>query len=547
MLDIQLFVDKFDYKSNPLAKDEWVELYNNAIVHTRGAYPKRIMEEKRTLPKEILEYRELMYEPLTTDIVHRAIDSISRAVYQSDYKLSIEDFNNHFYYENEETNIEKFHFETILQADLEDANAVLYWMPSKNKDEQLINEKVQVQPVIVQCTDIKYIDYQTMVHYNGSVKLTSNKGEIKADVFRLVTSGFIYDLTPYLTSEDEIKYNYVLYYRTDIETAFKVLGGRKSFEKEHGVKINFNVSYFNNIFSWGNEFISIYSDFKPIFDRMSSPIIQLKAGQCPEPHCRSGIIVKENCENTTCTTCKGKGVITDFSPYSTLLMPEQRIGDTPDTSDALRYIIPPVDAVESAKKTAFEYYQLLQNSANITRTDIAQSGVAKDIDRQQKYDQLSVIINNIFDLVRFSCDSIVTLLNPSAKNRENKYKLGNPQKINIQSESELQEIANNKTLPIPIQKQNIIEYIDKKYATDVRAKELQRYIVLKDAYYTYTSAELQQLKSAQLTDDELLKIHMNINEVVLKLDLLDYTYEAIDNAFMSELKNIPDLNVNPLL
>lgn len=549
MLDIQLFVENFNYTQSPLAKREWELLYNNAIVHTRGAYPKRIMEEKRTLPKEILEYRKLMYEPLTTDIIHRATDSISRAIYQSDYKLSIEDFNNHFYYENEETNLEKFHFENCLNACLEDANAVLYWMPDKDADEQLINEKVQVQPVIIYCDNIKYIDKDTFVHYNGSVQLEArlNKGFKNADIFRLVTSGYIYDLLPYLNSQDEIKYSYKLYYQTDIETAFKVLGGRKSFKVENGVKYSYNLSYFSNIYSWGNEFIAIYSDFKPIFDRMSSPIIQLKAGQCPEPHCRSGIIVKENCENKTCETCKGKGVITDFSPYSTLLMPEQRIGETPDSSDAIRYIIPPVNAVESAKKTAFEYYQLLQNSANITRTDIQQSGVAKDIDRQQKYDQLSVIINNIFDLLSFTCDSIVTLLNPRIKDVDSKYTLVYPQRINIQSETELQDMANNKTLPVSIQKQNVIEYIEKKYSTDLRAKQLQKYIVLKDAYYTYSTSELQQLKSASLTDDIALKIHMYINEIVLKLYLDDYSYESIDSAFMSELDKLPDLNVNPLL
>jgi hypothetical protein len=549
MLDIQLFVEKFNYNQFPLAKREWELLYSNAIVHTRGAYPKRIMEEKRTLPKEILEYRKLMYEPLTTDIIHRATDSISRAMYQSDYKLSIEDFNNHFYYENDETNIEKFHFETCLNASLEDANAVLYWMPDKDVDEQLINEKVQVQPIIVYCNKIKYIDSETFVHYNGTIELESriNRGLKSVDVYRLVTSGFIYDLIPYLDSKDEVKYDYKLYYQTDIETAFKILGGRKSFKIEKGVKYVYNISYFSNIFAWGNEFIAIYSDFKPIFDRMSSPIIQLKAGQCPEPHCRNGIIVKEDCENTTCQTCKGKGVITDFTPYSTLLMPEQRLGETADTSDAIRYIIPPVDAVESAKRTAFEYYQLLQNSANITRTDITQSGVAKDIDRQQKYDQLSVIINNIFDIISFSCDSIVSLLNPNIKDVDSKYILVYPQRINIQSETELQEMANNKSLPVSIQKQNIIEYIEKKYSTDVRARELQKYIVLKDAYYTYSSAELQQLKSASLTDDNALKIHMYINEIVLKLKLDDYTYDSIDNAFMSELDNIPDLNVNPIL
>ena len=227
-------------------------------------------------------------------------------------------------------------------------------------------------------------------------------------------------------------------------------------------------------------------------------------------------------------------------------MPEQRIGETADTSDALRYIIPPVNAVESAKKTSFEYYELLRSSANITRTDIAQSGVAKDLDRQQKYDQLRVIINNIFDLCEFSCISIVRLLNPVLTDLNSKYKIVYPQKITIQSETELQEIANNKTLPIPIQKQNILEYIDKKYSTDNKARELQRYIVLKDPYYCYNTAELQQLKSAQLTDDNSLKIHSYINEIILNLDLQDYTYESIDKAFMAQLEQMPDLNVNPL-
>ena len=545
-MDIELFLTSFDYNSYPLAYSEWVRLYNNAIVHTRGVYPERIMEEKRTLPKEIKEYRKLMYEPLTTDIVHRAIDSISSAIYQSDYKLSIEDFINEFEYENEKTNFEKFHFETLLNACLEDSNAVLYWMPDKNHTDQLINEKVDVQPVIVQCDNIAYIDNETLVHPIGLTKLKSNSGkaDITAKLFRLVTTNYIYDLLPYLDSEDKIKYSYELYYETGIETVFKVLGGRKY--KDNKNKTTYNTSYFNNIYSWGNEFISVYSDFKPIYDRMSSPIIQLKAGQCPEPHCRSGIIVKENCENKTCDTCKGKGVITDFSPYSTLLMPEQRIGETADTSDALRYIIPPVNAVESAKKTSFEYYELLRSSANITRTDIAQSGVAKDLDRQQKYDQLRVIINNIFDLCEFSCISIVRLLNPVLTDLNSKYKIVYPQKITIQSETELQEIANNKTLPIPIQKQNILEYIDKKYSTDNKARELQRYIVLKDPYYCYNTAELQQLKSAQLTDDNSLKIHSYINEIILNLDLQDYTYESIDKAFMAQLEQMPDLNVNPL-
>jgi hypothetical protein len=550
MLDIELFVKNFNFNGEPTSKSKWVSLYYNNIVHTRGVFPSNILDIRRTLPKEIKDYQRETYESLTSDVVHRSIDSISRTIGQSDYKMSIEDFNDVVLYNGEVTTFKDMHLNMLITDMLEDPNGYIYWMPDKSITEQLENEKVVPLPILVGSRMIKYVDDTTLVHYNGVKLIPSNKGakrDIQCNVYRLVTIGFIYDLVPYLTSTDEIKYKHELYYQTDIKVPFKVLGGRLSIDKNNNVEIKYYQSYFQNIFSWANEFIGVYIDFKTIFNRMSSPVIQMKAAQCPETDCRNGLVYDEmctECEPKKCGKCKGKGVITDISPYSTFLLPDRRAGESEDMVDVIKYITPPIEAVNAAKATAFEYLDVVKEAANITRTGADQSGIAKELDRQQKYDMLSVIIDAVFDLVTFSAISIDTLFNVDP-NKRGKYKVVYPKTITITNETELQEIASNKSLPVPIQKQSLIEFIDKKYINDERSKELQRYIVLKDPYYTYSVQDLMQLKASGLTDKESLKIHSNINEIVLGIYLDEYDYVAIDAIFEQQISLIED-DTNPL-
>ena len=550
MIDIELFVKNFNFNSEPTSKARWVSLYNNNIVHTRGVFPSNILDIRRTLPDEIKKYQRETYESLTTDVVHRSIDSISRTISQSDYKITIDEFNDEIVFNGENTTFKNMHFNMLVADMLEDPNAYIYWMPSNSILDQLENEKVEPLPILVSSKDIKYVDDTILIHNNGTILIPSNKGakrDIICNVYRLVTIGFIYDLIPYLTETDEIKYRVELYFITDIKVPFKVLGGRLSIEKTNGTELKYYQSFFQNIFSWGNEFIGVYMDFKTIFNRMSSPVIQMKAAQCPESDCRNGLVYDEmctECEPKKCNTCKGKGVITDISPYSTFLLPDRRAGESEDMVDVIKYITPPIEAVNAAKATAFEYLDALKESANITRTGANQSGVAKELDRQQKYDMLSVIIDAVFELVTFSAISIDTLFNVDP-NKRGKYKIISPKTITITNETELQEIASNKSLPIPIQKQALLEYIDKKYINDERSKQLQRYIVLKDPYYTYSVQDMMQLKASGLTDNEALKIHSNINQIVLGIQLDEYDYESIDAIFEEEISLIED-NTNPL-
>lgn len=539
MFDINSY--KFYPNNRPAQYNEWVSVVNNSIVHTRAIFPKKLIESKWTkLPKEIIDYIKDNYECLTADPINKSIESIIKHISNSNYGIDKSIELPQITFDSQKYNFIDFHIHVLLPLMLEDPNGLLYWSVKKGIVEQEPNKQAEPLAIYVSSDKIVDIGEDYFVYLYGSIVVENNGSKSILNTYKIITKEAEYDLIPYY-SNGLVEYRKEIFYIYNYtNNCYSKLGGRQT-RNEKGQ--SYLLSYFAGIFSWANDFIRIYQHFKPIHTRMSTPIIQIKPSLCNAKGCEDGI-VKSNCidgacEEKQCTSCGGTGKVLDYTPYSTIIKPDTRLGATADNEDVIKYITPPIEAVRASEETSFRYLDILKEACNILPTGTDASGVSKELDRQQKYDAIEVISHQIFSLVKFSMECVRDIYTPNVNNRK-EIVIILPNKIDLRNEDSYLDGMKDITLPYQVRVINAIKYFDKLYAENEKERELNKYVILKDAVSLSPTLEIIQLKAAGLLSDEQIKIHKYIKGVVLLLELNKYDFNTIDKAFMSELDKIQE-------
>jgi hypothetical protein len=144
-----------------------------------------------------------------------------------------------------------------------------------------------------------------------------------------------------------------------------------------------------------------------------------------------------------------------------------------------------------------------EQSISIYQSFDNQSGVAKEIDREQKRDFISVIGNNLFSLLEFSVkciskykfdDTQVRVIEPI------RYEIRNKESV-VKEITELNAV--NKSLAKPLS----LEYVEMEY--DGNEKRILEILIENDIYYDYSLQDLSTLQAMQRLDNNAFEFHMN--------------------------------------
>lgn len=388
---------------HPKNYGHWNDVRNTMFIHTRGKNPGEILTARR--PNEdpdVQRYRLAIYEPITKGSMNRAIDKLFRIFQNANFSISVSDELNTYLSEHKldgqyfYSYIQKF----VVRRMIEDPNGWLVWIPV---GEGLTNPavKVDVEPLLLMSDQIKVLepglltwksnDEFSDVMVNGKLQKTG------AVYYTLTDTGF-YKHNQFGQSIDK-KFDTVMIYQHDIGIIPGViLGGDLTDE-------NFFDSYFSAFVPFANEAIRQYSDWTAVMTTSAFPYREEIAETCNAKGCRDGVVYNhESEEHETCGICKGTGRVISRSPFGVFLREKSNpaLGVDGDVNGPMiRFISPDVSIIEYSGQAWQILLKKAEESLHLNVIDESQSGVAKMIDREDSFSQLTKISNNIFDEIIF--------------------------------------------------------------------------------------------------------------------------------------------------
>ena len=493
-----------DKKYRPDYYHEWSDVRETMFVHTRGKKPGKILTERRpNEDPEIKKYREMIYEPITKGSIQKAIDKLYRIFQNANFSIQVSDelnaylstvkFNENFFY----SYIQKF----VVPRMIEDPNGWIVWIPV---GEGLVNPsvKVDVEPLIISTEQIKYLDKNHITWLDEKEKSRikkSNKYVNEGLVYYTLTDIGFYKHIQY-GDDRKLQFEIIPIYMHNIgKVPGCVLGGDLTPEK-------YFESYFSAFVPFANEAIRKYSDWQGVMTTSAFPYREEVGETCDAKGCRDGIIYdSENEEHDMCRRCNGTGRIVSRSPYGVFIREKGNSAFTGESgSDPLvRFISPPVDIIQYSGDAWQTLLKKAEDALHLNMIDEAQSGVAKIIDREDSFAQLTKISNNIFDEIIYKSlvyvEAYRNVTNPQAPN------IIKPISFSMKTEWDLmQEIINltDRNAPVSFLIETTKDLARKRFSGNKAVSRLVEVLVSYDPIYTISAKDKISMMQAGIIERE---------------------------------------------
>lgn len=406
MFDVEQFILNFKHDAKPANYDKWVEHYEDMKVHTRGDVPHKLIEQVfPNEPKEFHDFRINNYRPITKGSMLRAVSDLHSFLHDANYDYTISDILQDYlktkvFSVNERENLDYWQYlsKLVLRRMIEDPNGLLVWLPS---DIIASNSKVEVEPLMVECYDIHTLTSEAVCYLSEekSEVIVSGKREMKGKVYHLFTNDAFFKVEQF-GEQTEQKYQLIFIYKHDIGTPPVIVFG--------GEEINgYFESYFAGFLPFANEAIIQFQQHQVSMLRCGFPHIEEAVSDCNATGCDGGrVFDRDNDVWNSCHKCSGTGKLVLRSPLGTYQRSTQRgllEGDTVDNTPMVRFHAPDTAILNVQREAYKDYLEAAEKALSLNPpVDIAQSGIAKEYDRQEKYAMKVKISNNYFDNIYFN-------------------------------------------------------------------------------------------------------------------------------------------------
>lgn len=572
-----------DLHNEASVKASWEKVYRSMIVHTRGASPGDLLKKQRpNEPEDILEYRIANYRPITQDAINRGIDSLYRVVSESNYSITYSD-NIADYLKNklfkpegysgmaEPMKFMQLMLKYIIRIDIDDPNGALVWMPvnpvdpkeepSKNTE----NKPTEIKTVIVNSSKIVHRSDGAFAWEAKNVWIVKNgQGEeVAKPFFYLITLSDIYRVIPTREAKSDDPREQVMhgfYYEPEHYYSLRdnagrerdmlpvvILGGNSVLNEEGD---GYYQSFFSGYVAWGDEAITSFSDNQAVRVRCNFPIPEEKGQKCAT--CKGSGEVNSGTpgQRKTCSTCSGTGLVPSRGPYSTYINepPNSQTGDVWPTIPAIQWHTPPVENLRESFATWEKFIDKAERSINIKFIEEAQSGVAKEVDRDKLYDMLLKFSDNLFNNIIANSLDIILAYRVTASSTRKPSVVNPPNSFDIKSQKDLmEEIKDLSTsgAPTPFIANTAKQLAGRVFHGDkvtVRIIELQAEY---DPFFGKSYAELISFESAGQLSREDIPRHNYAYQIIREV-----AEEKGDNFLampFSEVKRLADEKLEKLL
>lgn len=547
---------------HPFKKD-WKVIYESIKPHFYGEVPPALETAFPNEDDQILNYRKKTYQPKTESPLVKAITELHRLLSSAKHSVRFESMQMQEWVDEKkfgDVNLQTFFFSIFVPNRVLDPNAVLLVMP---EGEGLENDTVRVD------VDMKIIQSDRIVFNDPEYKLLIYKGinknkyasiGIENPLYYHIVTDMFYAVARQIGDKNVFE---VIYEHNSGISPWVTMGGR-------------SVPKYD---AYGNTFRIFKSDFSPaipylndaaIFDNQHKsvmlatcfPIKFVEGVDCRT--CNGMGLVQDPNDidsSITCKTCGGHGKTLSVTPLAAYnLNPTvTKVGEQAPMIDPIRYYSPEVSTIQETNKVATESLTKAENVLNINRSlKSAQSGVAKEMDREPEYIEVGKISDDVYKRYKDVLRIIQALVFMDVNNE---VVVNAPISFDLKTENELmQEFAESqKGLPIAVRYEAYISYVDRRYNSDPIARRIATICAMYNSAYLLTVDErVNMISSNQITERDAISAQFVFDAVTTlyyekDFDIMSDDYSAIKIAIDNELSprfesvaslTVPEVDLN---
>ncbi len=387
----------------PAAKPLWVLDYDRITVHTQGRRPETIIDVARpNEPEEVRKYRVDNFRAVTMDAFVTAKNNLKRVLSHSAVEIIYPDkiketLNSSVF---ERTNFLSYMQQYVVDKMIDAANGLLIWWPENVGD---TTQPITIKPIILIPSQIMHYDKEVLTW------LSDEKSEVTVDGVTSMT-GEVY----YVMLESELwkrietgvrgtdDWIWEPYSVNPFNAVYAlVLGGEQVlvFDDEFKKEVKYYTTFFRSAVEFGNECLCRHSDSQGTWISCASPIREVEPIDCLACN-KTGKVTRfagfgQRGGVEICGACAGKGYQLPTTSYGYIVRPktEGKVGEGSTSSErkAIDFLHPDVSILDFGEKSWQQYKTYTENALDVFFTEDAQSGIAKEWDREDKLATLDKI------------------------------------------------------------------------------------------------------------------------------------------------------------
>jgi len=494
----------------PVAKPLWVLDYDKMTTHTQGRMPERIISNSRPNEQiEVTKYRIENFRAVTMDAFVKAKTTLKRTLSHSAVEIVYPERLKEVLTSNifEKTNFLSYMQQYVVDKMIDAANGLLVWWPENVGD---VAQQLSIKPILLIPEQIIHFDSEVLTF------LSEEKSEVVVNGTTSWT-GDVY----YIMLEDELwkrketgnkgedNWIWEIYTTNPFGMIYAlILGGESVTTYDYQVKrnIKYYTSYFRSAVEFGDECLCRHSDAQGTWISCASPIRSVAPVDCNVCK-KTGRVNRYNRFNGSvigtdiCDNCNGRGYNVPTSSYGMIIRAKEegKIGEGAVQSDRkdIEFLHPETSILEFGEKSWQQYKVYTEKALDLLFIEEAQSGIAKEIDREDKLATLDKIAVHFYKyLIPTSINIIEGFLYPGSEPEYIQINL--PQSFTVKKYSDLQaEISQvkNNGAPAMIVGELRREEVFKTFSGDpIRMKMFDVNIAI-DPLFTYTLGEKNQMMS----------------------------------------------------
>ena len=567
MFDIIEYIKGFSKIDNKNIVKKWEQVFNQMAVHTRMRKPTELLLATR--PNEethIFNYRLDNYRAITYGSMNRALDSVTRILNRIQYNVIVEEKvklylnKKQFNYQGTAYDFYSYFEKIILKRDIEDPNGFLAWVPT---GEGLTNngKTIEPKPYLFTGSQIFDINENVVSFLSDEINyVKTSTGEFEGKVYYLFTKDWFYKLSE-ISKDKRVKMQLDPIYKHDMgEIPVLVLGGDMNAE-------GYYESFFAPYNAFGDEAINTFSDWQAIKVTSGFPYTEEFYEECE--------IIKPNLDSHDIPVGEEKyskkTQLNKFprTPYNTII---RKIPGNKSDSEIMGERILPVDVpskrfispdIEVLRYSGESWEKLIEMAEASLHLNLGgglnQSGIAKELDKEEHYAMIDKIANNYFNHLMLNSIKFIDCYLNRVKFENSKVAINTPSAFRIKTEADLtEELVALKTNKVPdvFLSEATNELAIKRFAGNPLSKKIFEVISAIDPLYIKDINEKNQLLlSGVITKDMFIKSTMAyslLNKIANQLSasvFIDKTIDEIKVLFEEEVQPflpLPDLEVfNP--
>ena len=509
-MTIEEYQKNFLNYPEPVSKAKWVQDYSNMITHTQEGHSQRLIGTRRPNESEdVKKYRNDNDRPITRNAFLKATTNLQRTLSHTQveirYPEELREFLEKPIYEG--SPFLSYFQRKFIPKMVDAANGLLVWWP-----ENIVgpDTRVTMVPIIVIPEQIKHYSMEVLTWKSEEKSEIEKDGTMQwiGEVWFIMMADGLYKRVQ--TKLDEFEWQD--YYSNPMGGIYAMrLGGDEvSYTDNEGSYHTYLTSYFSSAVAFADECKVQFSDHQGVMVNCSSPLREVEQIDCIACQGKKKINYEVRpgvYDNRICDTCQGTGSLPlNSSPYGVLVRPKRTTGiNEVNTQDipVMRFIHPDTSILEFGGKSWKELLKMTEDALNLLFVDEAQSGIAKNIDREDKLAFLDKVAVHLYHhIIPYSIEIIHAFLFPGRTLGQISVNL--PSTFVVKTETQIIEDLKSlraESAPSYLIIEKLREFTSKQFSGDPVRMKIFDVNMLVDPYFSSTQIEkLNYLNSGAINE-----------------------------------------------